>query len=255
MMKKNSTILFAIAFVIASCNNQSADSSSTSTDSTTAAASDTAATENKDGWITLFDGTSTKGWHSYGQNSVAGIWQIQDGALYADTTKKVKGSHGSNDLLTDDEYENFHLKLEWKISPNGNSGIIFGVKEDTTLYKNTYNTGLEMQVLDNNGHPDAKIIKHRAGDLYDLISSSKETVKPVGEWNQAEIMVKDGKLDLFLNGTNVVSTTLWDDNWKKLVAGSKFKAMPGFGTFKQGKIALQEHNNAVWYRNIQIKKL
>jgi hypothetical protein len=125
--------------------------------------------------------------------------------------RKSKGSHGSNDLVTDDEYENYHLKLEWKISPNGNSGIIFGIKEDSTLYKNTYNTGLEMQVLDNNGHPDAKIIKHRAGDLYDLISSSG-TVKPVGEWNQAEIMVKDGKLDLFLNGTNVVSTTLWDEN-------------------------------------------
>jgi len=254
-MNKNSTILLALIFVIASCNNQPADSSSASADSTSATASDNAATESKDGWVMLFDGTSTKGWHSYGLNTVAPIWQVQDGALYADTTKKVKGSHGNNDLVTDDEYENFHLKLEWKISPNGNSGIIFGVKEDTTLYKNTYNTGLEMQVLDNNGHPDAKIIKHRAGDLYDLISSSKETVKPVGEWNQAEIMVKDGKLDLFLNGTNVVSTTLWDDNWNKLVAGSKFKSMPGFGTFKKGKIALQEHNNAVWYRNIQIKKL
>lgn len=255
-MNKNSTILVALALAVASCNNQSADSSKgNESDSAVTTVTDTSATVNKDGWITLFDGTSTKGWHSYGHNSVGNIWQIQDGALYVDTTKKVKGSHENNDLVTDDEYENFHLKLEWKISPNGNSGIIFGIKEDTTLYKNTYNTGPEMQVLDNNGHPDAKIIKHRAGDLYDLISSSTETVKPVGEWNQAEIMLKDGKLDLFLNGTNVVSTTLWDNNWNKLVAGSKFKSMPGFGTFKKGKIALQEHNNAVWYRNIQIKKL
>ncbi len=254
-MKKNSTILLALACIMASCNNQQAASSDSADSTKTAVVTDSSATANQDGWITLFDGTSTKGWHSYGHSSVGDIWQIQDGALYADTTKKVKGSHGNNDLVTDDEYENYDLKLEWKISPNGNSGIIFNIKEDTTLYKNTYNTGLEMQVLDNNGHPDAKIIKHRAGDLYDLISSSKETVKPVGEWNQAEIVVKDGKLDLFLNGTNVVSTTLWDDNWKKLVAGSKFKNMPGFGTFKKGKIALQEHNNAVWYRNIQIKKL
>ena len=253
-MKKNSMILFALAIIIASCNNPQ-QASSSSADSTAVVASDSTKAESNDGWITLFDGTSTKGWHSYGHTTAGDIWQVQDGALYADTTKKVKGSHVNNDLLTDDEYENYHLKLEWKISPKGNSGIVFNVKEDTTLYKNTYNTGPEMQVLDNNGHPDAKIIKHRAGDLYDLITSSKETVKPVGEWNLAEIMVKDGKLDLFLNGTNVVSTTLWDDNWKKLVAGSKFKDMPGFGTFKKGRIALQEHNNAVWYRNIQIKKL
>jgi len=229
-MIKNSTILLALACVITSCNNQSAESSAASTDSTAAVVSDSVATENKDGWITLFDGTSTKGWHSYGLNTVGPIWQVQDGALYADTTKKVKGSHGNNDLVTDEEYENYHLKLEWKISPNGNSGIVFGIKEDSTLYKNTYNTGLEMQVLDNNGHPDAKIIKHRAGDLYDLISSSKETVKPVGEWNKAEIILKDGKLDLLLNDTTVVSTTMWDDNWKKLVAGSKFKDMPDFAT-------------------------
>src|SRR3954462_4318352 len=80
-------------------------------------------------------------------------------------------------------------------------------------------------VLDNNGHPDAKIIKHRAGDLYDLISSSTETVKPAGQWNQAEIKLNLGKLELFLNGANVVTTTLWDDAWNKLVAGSKFKDM------------------------------
>jgi hypothetical protein len=114
---------------------------------------------------------------------------------------------------------------------------------------------MEMQVLDNDRHPDAKIPKHRAGDLYDLISCSRETVKPALEWNKAGIRALNGKLDLFLNGENVVSTTLWDDNWKKLIAGSKFKAMPNFGTFKKGRIALQDHGNKVWYRNIMIKKL
>jgi hypothetical protein len=112
-----------------------------------------------------------------------------------------------------------------------------------------------MQVLDNAGHPDAKIISHRAGDLYDLIVSSQETVKPAGEWNQAEIRINKGKLDFFLNGVNIVSTQLFTPDWEALIATSKFKSMPGFGKFKKGKIALQDHGDVVHYRNLMIKKL
>ena len=109
--------------------------------------------------------------------------------------------------------------------------------------------------MDNQGHPDAKIISHRAGDLYDLIVSSEETVKPYGEWNSAEIIANNGKLDLILNGTTVVSTTLWTPEWEALIADSKFKDMPNFGTFKKGKIALQDHGDLVYFKNVMIKKL
>ena len=207
------------------------------------------AAEKNDGWTLLFDGRTTNGWHTYGKDKAGSAWQVDNGTLHLTTGSKDRG-----DIVTSNEFSNFDFKAEWKISPNGNSGIIFFVKEDPK-FEASYHTGPEMQVLDNDGHPDGKIIKHRAGDLYDLISCSKETVKPVGEWNEVEIIAKDGDLKLFLNGYNVVHTTLWDDAWKKLVAGSKFKQWPEFATFKSGKMDLQDHGNEVWFRNIKIKKL
>jgi hypothetical protein len=132
--------------------------------------------------------------------------------------------------------------------------VIFLVHESPE-YPYPWQTGPEMQVLDNAGHPDAKIISHRAGDLYDLIVSSQETVKPAGEWNQAEIRINQGKLDFFLNGVNIVSTQLFTPEWEALIAKSKFKNMPGFGKYKKGKISLQDHGDVVHYRNLMIKKL
>jgi hypothetical protein len=129
------------------------------------------------------------------------------------------------------------------------------VQEDPAKYAYAWQTGPEMQVLDNAGHPDAKIEKHRAGDLYDLVASSPETVKPAGEWNEIEIISNNGQLEFYQNGAKVLSTRMWDESWKKLIAGSKFRDMPGFGTFKSGKIALQDHGDDVWYRNIRIKRL
>lgn len=212
--------------------------------------------QKSDGWHLLFDGKSTKGWHKYGGGPVGSAWKVKDGCLYLDTlTKENWQIKDGGDIVTDDEYENYHLKLEWKIAKAGNSGIIFGILENKAQYNWPWQTGPEMQIVDNAGHPDAKITKHRAGDLYDLISCSRETVKPFGEWNLAEIKILNGKLDLYLNGENVVSTTMWDDNWKKMIANSKFKNMPGFGTIKKGRIGLQDHGNEVMFRNIMIKTL
>ncbi len=246
---------------LAACNNN-AGSGSTNTGDTakstiTILSMDTLTDQEKsEGWQLLFDGQTTNGWHKYGNEPTGSAWKVIDGALYLDTSSKVDGKiAGGGDIVTDEEFENFDMKLQWKIAKNGNSGIMFYVHEDTMTYKRPYETGPEMQVLDNDGHPDGKIIKHRAGDLYDLISCSKETVKPVGEWNDVEIKSLNGKLDFYLNGENVVSTTLWDDNWNKMIAGSKFKQLKGFGSFKKGKICLQDHDCGVWFRNIKIRKL
>jgi hypothetical protein len=244
-------------------NTNQSGTDSTKKDTATAAAAAPAdsstnrltSTEKSEGWQLLFDGTSKGNFHVFNNKSDGSAWQVGDGTIHLDTTNKKDGKIvGGGDLVTNDEYENFDLKVDWKISPAGNSGILFYVQEGPK-FQETYHTGPEMQVLDNAAHPDAKIIKHRAGDLYDLISSSPETVKPAGEWNQAEIIANKGALEFHLNGVKVLSTTMWDENWKKMIAGSKFKQWPGFGTYKKGRIALQDHGNTVWYRNIKIKKL
>jgi len=211
--------------------------------------------EKKQGWKLLFDGKSLKGWHKYGTDSIGKAWVIDDKSIHLEVSdKKDWQTKNGGDILSANEFENFHLKVDWKISKDGNSGIIFNVHEDPKQYKYPWMTGPEMQVLDNNGHPDAKIIKHRAGDLYDLITS-KETVKPYGEWNHAEIISNKGNLKFFLNGELVVETTMWDDAWREMIAKSKFHEFPGFGTYKKGRLCLQDHGNNVWFRNIKIKEL
>ncbi len=211
--------------------------------------------ESADGWNLLFDGSTAAGWHSYNNKTDASAWKVVDGTLMLDPSVKENGRIvGGGDIVTDKVFKNFHLKLDWKVDSAGNSGIMFYVLEDSTL-RWPYLSGPEMQVLDNAAHPDAKIRTHRAGDLYDLIECSEETVLPAGEWNTAEIIANNGQLTFILNGKKVVETTMWNDEWKALIAKSKFKNMPLFGTQQEGRIALQDHGDPVWFRNIKIKEL
>jgi len=247
-MKKSYLALLAAAGLMAACSAPKTEEAAMQ-DSVTV---ETAPVEE---WISLFDGQTLNGWSKYGGGEVGKAWKIENGELYLDATNKAGWQTGDGgDIVTNEEFENFHLKYEWKIAQNGNSGVMFFVHESPE-FQYPWNTGPEMQVLDNAGHPDAKIISHRAGDLYDLIVSSEETVKPYGEWNQAEIIANNGKLDLLLNGKTIVSTTMWTPEWEALIAKSKFKDMDGFGKYKKGKIALQDHGDLVSFRNIVIKKL
>jgi hypothetical protein len=247
---------------LGACNSSQQPTSASQTDSTVNTSNTTTteynaltAQEQSQGWQLLFDGKTKNGWHVYNAKSDGSAWKVVDGTLHLDPKeKKDYKVVGGGDIVTEQEFDNFHLQLEWKLDTAGNSGVMFYVKEDAK-YEHTYHTGPEMQVLDNQRHGDAKIIKHRAGDLYDLISSSPETVKPAGEWNKVDIISNNGSLEFHLNGTKVLSTTMWDDNWRKMISESKFKDMADFGTFKSGRIALQDHGDPVWYRNIKIKKL
>jgi hypothetical protein len=211
--------------------------------------------QKREGWQLLFNGRNSGGWHRYGGGSIDSVWKVSDGQLWLDVPgKKKEQIRGDWDIVTDKEYGNFHFQCEWKITQNGNSGIIFYIHEDKKQFNWPWETGPEMQVLDNHGHPDARFEKHRAGDLYDLISAVPETVRPPGEWNLAEVKCVDGKLELMLNGVTVVTTTLWDDNWNRIVAGSKFRNMPSFGKYRKGRIGLQDHGDVVYYRNIRIRE-
>lgn len=211
--------------------------------------------ETNEGWQLLFDGKTMNGWHGYNQSVIANGWQVTDCTLhFGGRTKNESTEMICGDIATDKIFTDFHFKIEWKISVNGNSGIMFHVREDPA-YRTPWLTGPEMQLLDNEGHKDGQFTEHRAGDLYDLIACNIETVDPPGQWNEAEIIAHKNRLSFIQNGQEVISTNLWDDNWKKLVAGSKFRDMPGFAKFSSGKITLQDHGDPVWFRNIKIKEL
>jgi hypothetical protein len=215
--------------------------------------------EKTDGWQLLFDGKDLSGWHSYAQTGTGKDWSVQDGAIML---KKKKSDLAADyaDLVTNEQFENFDLKLQWKARPCIDSGVMFYVQE-SPKYKDTYDTGLEMQIADLACTvPDSREILRRSGDLYGLISTKVNTVKAAGEWNQFEIVADHGHLQLIQNG-EVLSTQLWNDAWRQLVAHSKFAEWPDFGKFHTGQISLQgtedkgESQIKLYFRNIKIKKL
>lgn len=245
-----------LPLIIATAVLPACNSDKTSTNNSQESATTASDTNNKD-WVSLFDGKTFTGWHTYGIDSVGKAWKVEDSVIHLVSLEKNgwKTVDGG-DLVTDEEYSNFDLVLEWKISKAGNSGIFFYVHEDLTKFKNPNQSGLEMQINDDENNKNGKSEKQRAGDLAGLLaSSSAKVVKPAGQWNQAEIRSNRGKLDFFMNGQHVLSTALWDDNWEELIDDSQFKKMNDYGTYKKGRIALQDHGADVWFRNIMIRKM
>ncbi len=249
-MSKKIWLMAIIAITLVACGNKmTAQQSAALPNSLTSK-------EIKAGWKLLFDGKTTRGWHSYGQPDIGKAWKVTEGTLTLDAgSLKDWQTKEGGDIVYEEDFENFHLKVDWKISKNGNSGIIFLSKEDPAKYQYAWHTGPEMQILDNDGHPDGKIVSHRAGDLYDLIISKPEMAMPVGQWNTAEIIKNKNKLELWLNGVKVVGTSIYTTEWYEMIGKSKFKKQPDFGRMQSGKIVLQDHGNDVWFRNIKIKKL
>lgn len=257
-MKKYSTILnlWAFLFVVlvaAGCTQkEKAENNENTMSNEDAMSGENGLTEaeKQEGWQLLFDGKSMEHFKGFRKSEVPSGWEVEDGTI-------TLAGKGAGDIITRGQYGDFELSIDWKISEGGNSGIMYHVSEDTT-YANTYNSGPEMQVLDDEKHPDAKKGvngNRKAGSLYDLIPLSTPAVRPAGEWNTARLVVKDGKVEHWLNDKKVVEYELGTPAWDSMVQQSKFASMPGFGAHKEGHIALQDHGNRVWFRNIRIRPL
>jgi len=211
-------------------------------------------------WTFLFDGTTTQGWRGYNKTAFPEQgWEIVDGTLHCIGSEKGEAGGQGGDILYDKKFSNFHLKLEWKISEGGNSGIIYLVQESPE-WSAPWKTGPEMQILDNERHPDAEAGKNgnrKAGALYDLIPAVPQNARPAGEWNTAEIKVYKGSVWHIQNGETVLEYHLWTPEFNEIILDSKWPGEnPNWANIAaEGYIALQDHGDDVWFRNIQIREL
>ncbi len=204
------------------------------------------AEEKSAGWRLLFDGKSTKGWRNYQARTLDDRWRAVNGEL-------TLTAPGGGDIVTEETFENFELEFEWKISPGGNSGVFYNVREGD--YEAVWHTAPEMQILDDDGHPDGRIPSHRAGANYDLQVPKYTVTKPVGEYNISRIIVNEGHVEHWLNGRKLLEYELWSDEWEAMVKSSKFADLPDYGRARSGHIAIQDHGDRVWFRNIKIRAL
>jgi hypothetical protein len=197
-------------------------------------------------WKTLFDGSSLDVWRGYKTDKVPEGWKIVDGTLYKDTRVA--------DLVTKDEFGDFELSLEWKISEGGNAGIFYRGSEE---YEHIYWSGPEYQLLDNDKASDNKSPLTLAASAYALYPpAANAKPKPVGEWNTTRIIAKGAHVEHWLNGTKAVEYELWSPDWEAKVKASKFKDWPNYGRAKKGHIALQgDHPGTLAFRNIRIREL
>ena len=222
------------------------------------------AEEEAEGWILLFDGATFDGWRGLGREGIpGGHWLIEDGAIKKVASGEVPTAPDGQpleggDLMTEATYRDFELRWEWRVSPGGNSGIKYNVSEDlSTAHEPRHAAlGFEYQILDDDRHPDRELPSHRAAALYDLIpAGDAKALHPVGDWNASRLVFRGMRGEHWLNGARVVDYDLGSARFDSLLAASKYAPIDGFAERRDGHIVLQDHGDAVWFRNLKLRPL
>lgn len=249
-MKTLSTSLLALIFLIAGCKQTGQKTTGETKEEPTGVAALNALSDKQveEGWMLLFDGQTESGWRTF-KNQENDSWEVSHGTLHC---KPFEQAEKRADLVTVDQYDNFELAFEWRISPQGNSGVMFRVTED---YDQPFFTGPEYQLLDDGGYPGEVKDVNFSGGNYDMHAPINKTLMPLGEWNTSRIVATGNHVEHWLNGTKVVEYEIGSDDWNKRKANSKWNDVEGYGVPKKGYIDLQDHSHEAWFRNIMIRTL
>ena len=252
-MIKTYVVLGILFSALLSCQPKKQEDASAVTDSVTAVSPEPTVTtlteeQKSQGWKLLFDGHSTQGWKMY-QGKENDSWEVVDGTLHC---KPFETSAKRADIMTVDQYADFEMAFDWKISFQGNSGVMFRVTEDQV---EPYQTGPEYQVIDDEGYPGDLKDTQLSGSTYDMYAPASQKANPVGEWNTSKLIANGNHIEHWLNGSKVLEYDINSDDWKKRKKGSKWNEAASYGIMPKGYIDLQDHKSEVWFRNIMIRTL
>ncbi|MEQ9310307.1 MAG: DUF1080 domain-containing protein [Balneolaceae bacterium] len=211
---------------------------------------------NQSEWITLFDGETFNGWKEYNSDTINPKWEIEDGMIIVsrEGNTRDKNTGFGKSIITTEQFGNFELELEYRMSTGGNSGLMYHVIENPK-YNHDFETGPEYQILDDEFSASETEPNKMLASSYDMFAPQSKTINPAGEWNKVRLIYNNGEVEHWLNGEKVLEFTEGSAAWKEAHSKSKWVDAPDWATFNSGHISLQDHGDFVAFRNIRIREL